>query len=224
MPASRPTRLAQLQAVWIASSSLTGDHLVDQLAVEHRRDEARADALDAVRSGASAREHRRAARLDRDDPQLRVGVLAQVLAHAGDRARRCPLPPRARPRCPSSARSISGPVVRRWASGLAGLENWSGRNTSVVARHRAGGLDRLAHPPQRLRDVHARAIQPQQALALAAHPLRQRQHQLIALGRAHERQRDPRVAAGGLDDRRAARLDPALPPRPPRSSPRRCGP
>src|SRR5271170_2037078 len=31
---------------------------------------------------------------------------------------------------PSSARSISGPVVRRWISGLAGFENWSGRNVS----------------------------------------------------------------------------------------------
>ena len=50
----------------------------------------------------------------------------------------------------------------------------------------------------------------QQALALAAHALRQRQHQVIALGRAHERERDPRVAAGGLHDRRAARLDPAF--------------
>ena len=125
---------------------------------------------------------------------------------------------------PSSARSISGPVVRRWASGLAGLENWSGRNTSALARHRARGRDRLAHAAERLGDVHARAVQPQQALALAAHPLRQREHQLVALGGAHERERDARVAAGGLDDRRAPRLDPALPPRRPRSSRRRCGP
>ena len=31
---------------------------------------------------------------------------------------------------PPVASQISGPVVRRWISGLAGLENWSGRNTS----------------------------------------------------------------------------------------------
>ena len=31
---------------------------------------------------------------------------------------------------PASASQISGPVVRRWISGLAGFENWSGRNTS----------------------------------------------------------------------------------------------
>ena len=31
---------------------------------------------------------------------------------------------------PSSASQISGPVPRRWASGLAGLENWSGSQTS----------------------------------------------------------------------------------------------
>ena len=31
---------------------------------------------------------------------------------------------------PSSASQISGPVVKRWISGFAGFENWSGRNTS----------------------------------------------------------------------------------------------
>jgi hypothetical protein len=33
---------------------------------------------------------------------------------------------------PSIASHSSGPVVRRWASGLAGLVNWSGRNASPV--------------------------------------------------------------------------------------------
>ena len=111
---------------------------------------------------------------------------------------------------PSSARAISGPVVRRCASGLAGLENWSGRNTSLLPRHRPRRRHRLAHAAERLGDVDPRPVQPQQALALAAHPLRQRQHQLIALGRAHERERDAGVAARRLDDRRAPRLDPAF--------------
>ena len=80
-----------------------------------------------------------------------------------------------------------------------------------VARHRARGGDGLVHPAHRLGDVHLRAVQAQQPLALAAHALRQREDQLVALGRAHERQRDAGVPARGLDDRRAARLDPSLP-------------
>ncbi len=111
---------------------------------------------------------------------------------------------------PSSARSISGPVVRRCTSGLAGFENWSGSHTSSVASQLLRRCHRLAHPPQRLGDPYLCPVQLQQALALAAHPLRQRQHQLVPLRRAHHRQRDPRVAAGRLHDRRAARLDPAL--------------
>ena len=111
---------------------------------------------------------------------------------------------------PSSASQISGPVVRRWISGLAGLENWSGRNTPPSVGQRAGRVDRLVHPPQRLGDLDPGAVQSQQALAFAAHALRHGQHQLIALGRAHERQRDPGVAAGRLDDRRPARLDDAV--------------
>src|SRR3954468_12378464 len=51
------------------------DDLVEHLAVEHRRHEARADALDAVRAETPAGEDSRALRLDRDDPQLRIAVL-----------------------------------------------------------------------------------------------------------------------------------------------------
>ena len=111
---------------------------------------------------------------------------------------------------PSSARAISGPVRAPVGLGVGRVGELVGQEHVVVARHRPRRRDRLAHPADRLGDVHARAVQAQQALALAAHALRQRQHQLIALGGAHERERDARVAAGRLDDRRAARLDPAF--------------
>src|SRR3954452_12374739 len=48
------------------------DHLVEEVAVEHVRHEARADALDAVRTGAPARQHGRARRLDGHDAAARV--------------------------------------------------------------------------------------------------------------------------------------------------------
>ena len=48
---------------------------------------------------------------------------------------------------PSSASHSSGPVVRRWASGLAGLENWSGRKTSgFVAIARAASTASFIPP------------------------------------------------------------------------------
>jgi hypothetical protein len=53
-----------------------------------------------------------------------------------------------------------------------------------------------------------RAVEPQQPLALAAHALREREDQVVALGGAHERERDAGVAARRLDDRGAAGLDP----------------
>ena len=195
---------AHVHAVWIASSSETA--ITSSSSSRLSTGGTKPAPMPWMRCGpgAPAREHRRAARLDRHDPQLRV-ALAQVLADARDRAARADAGDehvdarrRARARSP-------GRCVRRWASGLAGLVNWSGRNTSSSLRHRARRLDRLAHPAQRLGDLHARAVQAQQALALAAHALRQRQHQLVALRRAHERQRDARCC---------------------RSSPRRssCGP
>ncbi len=55
------------------------DHLVQQLTVEHRRHETRADALDAMRAGLTPGQNCRPARLDRDDPQIGV-AFAQVSA------------------------------------------------------------------------------------------------------------------------------------------------
>src|SRR4051812_3851189 len=64
-----------------------GDDLVEQVAVEHRRDEAGADPIDAMRPWCAAREHRGAAGRARDDPARGVALL-EPLAGPGDRPAR----------------------------------------------------------------------------------------------------------------------------------------
>ena len=54
------------------------------------------------------------------------------------------------------ASQISGPVVRRWISGLAGLENWSGRNTSSsVASARAASTASVIPPSDSVSSTRA---------------------------------------------------------------------
>src|SRR3954468_9468612 len=55
-----------------------GDDLVEQVALEHGRHEARADPLDAMRPGPAAAQHRRARGLDGDDPAVLVVVLEDL--------------------------------------------------------------------------------------------------------------------------------------------------
>ena len=120
------------------------DHLVEQRTVEHRRHEARADALDAVRAG-TARPRAPASRRARPRRRAAAGC---------SRSRRysptpvivppVPTPATRTSTSPSSARAISGPVVRRWACGFAGFENWSGRNTSLAGGQRT----RRLRPPR----------------------------------------------------------------------------
>ena len=130
MPASTPSRRAQQRAPSrsrprrrpamtssMTSRLSTGGH------------EARADALDLVRAGRRAREHRRRCRLDRDDARVGVALL-EHLPHAGDRAAGPDAGDEARRPGRRAPRGSPAPVVRRWTSGLAGLENWSGRKTS----------------------------------------------------------------------------------------------
>ena len=155
--------------------------------------------------------------------QSRVALL-QHLADAGDRAAGADAGDEHVDAGRPVASQISGPVVRRWISGLAGFENWSGRKTSSLLGHRARGGDRLVHPAQRLGDLDARAVEPQQPLALAAHPLRERQHELVALRRADERERDARCCRSSPRRSSCARARCGPRARPPRSSRRRCGP
>ena len=140
-------------------------------------------------------------RLDRDDVQLRVALL-QHLARARDRA--------ARPDAADEHVDVAVERVPQLRAGRAavrlgvgGVGELVGQEDVVALGHVARGLHRLVHPAHRLDDLHARAVHAQQRLALAAHALRQRQHEVVALRGADERERDAGVARGRLDDRRA---------------------
>ncbi len=122
--------------------------------------------------GARPDKHSRRRRLDGDDPRRGLRCL-EHLADAGDRPAGADTGDEDVDLAVERVEQISGPVVRRWASGLAGLENWSGRNASRGVGRRTGRVDRLVHAAERLGDLDPRAVEPQQALALAAHALRQ---------------------------------------------------
>ena len=121
-----------------------------------------------------------------------------------------PTPATKAPISPSVSRQISSAVVRRWTSGLAGLENCCGMKALRCSRISSASVDRLVHPAQRGRLAHLGAVGAQQLRPLAAHPLRQGQDQLVAARGADHRQGDPGVAAGRLDDHRAPGLDQPL--------------
>ena len=146
--ASTPSRRATRRAVSSASSSSTAMTSSSRLAVEHRRDEAGADALDLVRPGAPARQHRRGCRLDRDH------------ASFGLRSLRKPPAPVIVPPVPDAGDEAVDPAVERLPDLRAGaaavrlrvgrVRELVGQPEVVVARERLGGGDRLVHPAQRL--------------------------------------------------------------------------
>src|SRR3954454_10182497 len=151
------------------------DDLVEQVAVQHGRHEARADAVDAVRPRRAAGEDRRAARLDGDDAAPGIAGL-EALAGPGDRAAG---PDAGHEHVDAVERGED--LGRRRAPvglGVGGVLELAGHPRVVARGHRPGGLDRLVHPTHRLDDVHARAVEPQQALALAGHALRQREDEV----------------------------------------------
>ena len=109
-----------------------GDDLVEDLAVQHRRHEAGADALDLVRPGGPPESTGGARGLDRDD--LRLGVaLLEHLAHAGDR----PAGPDAgHEHVDARRRAPRGSPARSCAGGSRGSPGWrTGRagSTSAIA-------------------------------------------------------------------------------------------
>ncbi len=85
MPTGIPSIRAAFRAVAKAVSLGNGDDLVDHLAVEDGGHETGADALDLVRTGLAAGEHRRILGLQRDHLDARLLGL-QHLADAGDGA------------------------------------------------------------------------------------------------------------------------------------------
>ena len=62
-----------------------GDHLVDEVGVEHGRDEPCAKTLNAMQPRLPARQHRARARLDGDHPSVRVALLEHA-PDPGERA------------------------------------------------------------------------------------------------------------------------------------------
>ena len=127
-PSSRVTRRAVRNDVGVADL----DDPVDDARVERRRPEVLADAFDQVRPAGAARVHR-ARRVGADDLHARVPRL-QRAADTGDRAAGADARDEVRDAARRSGRQISGPVVCSCASGLAGLEYWSGRNAPGVSR------------------------------------------------------------------------------------------
>ena len=222
MPHSTPSRRAASRAVSIASSSSTA--MISSSRSRSSTGGTKPAPMPWILCGPGRPPDSTGRRrgLDGDHLDVRVALL-QERAGAGDR-----------PAGADAGDEVVDLAVQRLPQLRAGraavdlrvgrVGELVGQEDVVVARHRARGGDGLVHAAHRLGDVHLRAVEAQQALALAAHALRQREDQLVALGGAHERERDAGVAAGGLDDRRAAGLDPALLSRPPRSSPRRSGP
>ena len=127
-------------------------------------------------------------------------------------------------RLPSWAR-ISGPVVRRCASGLAGLLNCCGMKRCGLSRQSSWrALDRALHDLRRRREVQLGAVGLEQRAPLERHVVGHGQDQPVALGRADQRQPDAGVARGRLDDHRLAAAGSAPRARPPRSSTARCDP
>ena len=110
----------------------------------------------------------------------------------------------------SSAREDLGAGAGPMGLGVGRVGELVGQEHVGVARHRAGGVDGLVHAAERLDHLHARAVEAQQRLALAAHALGQEDREVVALGGAAEGERDPGVARARLDDRRPARLDAPL--------------
>ena len=188
------------------------DDVVHDLQIEVLGHKARPRALNLVRTRlerfaiARLRDDRRILRLDRDGPERLLARLDH-LADARDRA--------------AGADRRDQDV--RLAVGV--LPNLLGRGPPVNLR--VGGVVELLRNPRvgdflvqvlRLLDrpFHAlggrrqdqlRPQQRQQGAPLHAHALRHRQDELVALGGRHERQRDPGVARGRLDDRGLGRED-----------------
>ena len=118
-----------------------------------------------------------------------------------------PTPLTKAPISPSVSRQISSAVVRRCASGVGRVGELHRHEGLALVADLFGERHRLVHPAEARRLPHLGAVGAQQLVALAAHPFRQGQDQLVAARRADHRQGDPGVAAGRLDHQRAPRFD-----------------
>ena len=133
-PASTPSRDAAsaggLDRVLVGHR----DDLVEHLAVEHRRHEARRRCPGSGAGRARAPESTGAATAARRATTSAFGLRSLSASPAPVIVPPVPTPATRTSTWPSSAARISGPVPVRCASGLAGLENWSGRKCVGLAR------------------------------------------------------------------------------------------
>ncbi|CAB4882567.1 unannotated protein [freshwater metagenome] len=155
-----------------------------------------------MRPRLSAGEHRGGLGLDGDDQRLRVGGL-DGLPRPGDRATG------AHTRhedvhLPIERREDLGPGAGAVCLRVGRIGELVGEEVVGLAGKRARRTDGFVHSAHRLDHVNPRAIEPQQRLSFAAHALRKEDSQVVAPRRADEREGDPGVPGGRLDDRRDA--------------------
>ena len=142
----RPRVRAHRRAVSIAVLVGDRDDLVEHVAVEHRaaRSPRRSPGSCA---GPGARPESTAELAGSTATTRQSGLRSLSTSPAPVIVPPVPTPATNTSTWPSSASQISGPVVRRWISGFAGLENWSGRNTSSrVAIARAASTASVMPP------------------------------------------------------------------------------
>ena len=222
-PPARPRAAAHRRAVAIASSSSTAttSSITSRLSTAGTKPAPIPWIL--CGPGELAREHGRGARLHRHHVQVRVALLQPLAA-----ARDGPAGAHAGHQHVHPALHVAPDLLGGRAAvdlGVGGVRELVGDEGVADLRSDPAGLvTRLAHPAQRLHEPHLGAVEAHELLALAAHPLRHREHQLVAARRADEGEGDPGVAGGRLDDRGAARARSRPAPRRRRSWPRRCGP
>ena len=172
--------------------------LVVDLGVEHFRHETGADALDRVRPLGAAGEYGRGVGLDRDQAQLGLALL-ENLADAGDRP--------ARTDTGHDDVHLAVGIAPDLLGGRAPVHLGVGRILELlrdeVARigrgHLLGAADRSGHSLGPGRQHELGAVGAEQHPALAAHRLGHHQRAPVAARGAHQRQRDPGVAAGRLE-------------------------
>ena len=203
-PSSRATRRA------LANGVLVGDRddLVIDRGVEDRRHEAGADALDLVRAGLAAGQHRRCppARPRRSGCR---GLRGFSTWPTPVMVPPVPMPETKMSTSPSVSFQISSAVVRRWISGLAGFSNCCGM-TAFGDRLRSAPRPWRWRPSCPSAPSVSTSSAPSSASILrrsTRHRLRHGEDQLVALGGGGEGERDAGVAGGRLDQRRLARRD-----------------
>ena len=207
IPASTPSRRAQRHAVSIASSSSTA--MTSSISSRLSTAGTKPAPMPWILCGPGG------------PPDSTAEVRGSTATTCSRVALRAPRPtPVIVPPVPTPATNTSTrPSSARTAPGRScgdGSRDWRGWRTGRAGRRRRGwpAPARRRPPRSSRRATRSSAPAPRRAAAGASRsrliPCGQGQHEVIALGRADEGERDPGVAARRLDDRRAPGLDPAL--------------